>query len=265
MQDELRHARSRDFLYVDYERVCSFLQQVKGEGALSKSEEGFNTSDSESHTLKGKLPPLVDASKNAVSYASQSKVVGHETYWHNVLEFLEKCSAVNGMKEHASNRYHLLEGTLSLIDLDLIQNGIQSSVGTDGFSNGLEAIQLLFKGVIGNFSVGNSRYWFTLNRGGLKQEPSTLALKYGVSLGGGWSCICIVDTLATAADERSADETIVLGNVSINEQLVHLYEKYKDMLGEPAGFIGITPILIFREVDFVENSSDAMKNQLSSE
>ena len=258
MLGELGYAKSRDFLYVDYERICSLLQQVKGVGALNKNEEGVDTSDAESHIFKGKLPPVVEASKKADSYASQSRIMGYETYWHNVVEFLERCSTVDAMAAHAPSQLRLLRGSLSLIALDLVQNGIESAMADESSSAGWEAIQLLFKGVFGNFFAGNNRYWFTLNRDGLKQDPSVLALKYGVRLGSGWSCVCIVDTLANTAMGASAyesDETIVLGRLAINEQLVQLYEKYKDMLGEPAGFIGITPILIFREVDFAQSPS----------
>ena len=254
MQGELNHTQNLDFLYVDYERICSFLQQIKGVGALRKSEEGFNTSDSESNIISGKLPPFVDASTKGVYHASQSKIMGYETYWHNALEFLGKCGAVDKTTAHALNQLRLLNGTLSLITLDLIQNSVQIAEGGKNSSTDLDVIQLLFKGLFGNFYDGNYHYWFTLNESGLKQEPSVLALKYGVNLGSGWSCICIVDTLAdTAGDECNSDGAIVLGSTSINDQLVHLYERYKAMLGQPSGFIGITPILIYREVDSTQS------------
>ena len=150
-----------------------------------------------------------------VYHASQSKIMGYETYWHNVLEYLNKCGAVDKTTAHALNQLRLLNGMLSLVTLDLIQNSVQSAVGGKSPSTDLDVVQLLFKGLFGNFYDGNDSYWFTLNESGLKQESSTLALKYGVSLGIGWSCICIVDTLATPADKRSAHETIVLSSSDV--------------------------------------------------
>nr|VFK13439.1 MAG: hypothetical protein BECKLPF1236A_GA0070988_100881 [Candidatus Kentron sp. LPFa]VFK28618.1 MAG: hypothetical protein BECKLPF1236C_GA0070990_100701 [Candidatus Kentron sp. LPFa] len=89
-----------DFLYVDYGRICSFLNQEDNSRSLEKNQETI--SDGKEKTSDGSLGTRGTYVKEALTrHAISSKTLEYDTYWHNVFMFLDSLADIN-----TSNHQH---------------------------------------------------------------------------------------------------------------------------------------------------------------
>lgn len=103
-----------------------------------------------------------------------------------------------------------------------------------------------------------TRIWGTLASENLVTPPGDLALKHGIMIPGEWNVVAIVDALptpevadddyATQAQQAVIDTLTLLGGSPISQVALHVAPAAKLLLGRPNSALGVTPLLIFREV-----------------
>ncbi|WP_406720432.1 hypothetical protein RPE78_09635 [Thioclava litoralis] len=90
--------------------------------------------------------------------------------------------------------------------------------------------------------------WASIDRGGLTTEGTDIALKHGVNIPGRWAVLGILD----APIEEDVDTGPRMQSNDGAEMLSILYESFvpivRQFAGRPKGALGITPLLVFREV-----------------
>lgn len=122
------------------------------------------------------------------------------------------------------------------------------------------AVELVLSGLrkmpvamFGEVDDEHHSYWFTLRKEGLLSDYSDVALKHGSTVPGLWSMVCIVDTdgndrnvpdLLDAAREMKSDEA----KWNISHATDWLFNAARKFVGRPEGKVGVTPIVIYRQL-----------------
>lgn len=123
---------------------------------------------------------------------------------------------------------------------------------------GLELLTVLPHAVQAAVSAGDLSVWSSLREDNLTIAPSDLFLKHGLTIGGTWHIVGILDALPDG-DEHNSEASIAL---SVMKQFVagyqlgyfgysvapHLVPIIRNLLGRPSTSYGFTPLLLFREI-----------------
>ena len=129
--DQPTNASSFDFLYVDYQRICSFLYQVRGIGHLEKDQENLAETYGDDTTGKAKIPGIASLDSKFTTSSSRGRVLEYGTYWHNITQFLDMNRDVNRGKIVGCNEL-FLTSTLSQLNI-LILFAINLKLHTTAF------------------------------------------------------------------------------------------------------------------------------------
>ncbi len=267
-----------DFLYADYDRICSFLTAMSGVGYLESLSETKGKEIAQEYS--GSADVLVAKGEMGTAKTnSESKTADYGVAWHNIFLFInahkEKIANSNNIKISDYDIAHI-SGNMFLMDSHIVA-GIAGGysreyqaipfnerykanklhTNTNDFykqdlPSSFEAKQQMamdravdkgINAVTGIIKDNNkeSNYWFTIdNEENLYQNTKTLLLKYGFSLGE-WQTICIIDDMGQNTDKkRMAD------NPFPTKTYTEMYDAIYRRTGRPDNHIGITPLLIYR-------------------
>ncbi len=99
--------------------------------------------------------------------------------------------------------------------------------------------------------------WFSLDENSVVGNSTDIILKHGPLLSGDWSVLGIVDALPydpdfLADDGRSMIQLIAdTTGAGAGQMAIHLAGISQRAMGRPAGYYGLTPLLIYRKVEAV--------------
>ena len=246
-----------DFLYVDYERVCSILTAINDVGYLNSVSETKSKSISQGANLEASIPTLAKGGTKSSGTNQESKTVEYGIYWHNIYKFI-KCysSLMDKDVNKGLNKITYSEGSLTVYDV----NDFSKAMG-DGIADGhqeekedvnFRAVKHFLTVIVGSLSSKGNNYWFTLNQEHLKTSMLELTLKYGLSIGNGWRAFYIIDTIPQKENNKHTRFLGTEKNGEFETGIVETVIELRKAIGKPTGFIGVTPLLIFRKLDDVD-------------
>lgn len=127
--------------------------------------------------------------------------------------------------------------------------------GKDGVQFVVDVLKIMPHSLQARLGVGSDTIlWCSLREDSMSVASSDMLLKHGVTLGGRWNVLGILDALPEGEgdDADSVDEALrqALGltDNALGQMMTALVPMAKKALGRPPHAYGITPLLIFREV-----------------
>jgi len=269
-----------DFLYVDFNRIKSWIAQLVDDGVQTSHKKLTNSSESSNDEVGGfvesgaRASVLVakaglKASANAKSSSSESYAStlekSFDASWSlplNFLDLVSEAGLINPSIESASiGSLVLVTGSPVVMDIKFLQDiwapGIaymasQSKVthktkhAHSEMTNLGSFLKVMPPAPQMKIYVENGpTAWATLNNEHMIINTSALALTHGFNISGQWGVLAILDATPDigmpAPPVRSSSG--LLGGM--NDLLVSL----RDTMGRPADAYGISPLVIYREVE----------------
>jgi hypothetical protein len=223
-----------------------------------------------------------DSEREYQKDVDQSAARTYDPLWANALALLDHLQqrAMLTSNVHVANvgQFVLATGPLKVLNVKLLESiwgtsaaSQMNALNTAALSAqeqvnnllGLEIIQRMPHMIQAQLLAQQepaSLSWMALDEDNLIVPASTLMMKYGPWIGGDWSVLAIKDAeldngpvidaelgglmggdWEAAADARSSTPFALLA-----EMIAPIARR---MMGRPAGFYGLTPVLIFREVN----------------
>nr|VFJ78740.1 MAG: hypothetical protein BECKFW1821C_GA0114237_12003 [Candidatus Kentron sp. FW] len=258
MASEKERNSTYDFLYIDYERVHSFLNQRGEFHSLEGNEETIRVEKSRAHGGSIGLSKT-NVELGTVNSSDRSKTFRYNTYWHNVFEFLDNLTGFNkSNRRHSINEIAMLTGKLSILDTEISkryfdkasENFVQAdSPKNDNEPNAVETAGLfsIMNGIFFSITSKGMNYWGFLKRDSILTDPVLLNIKYGLCVGKGWTCVSIIDIIPKESENMPHSRLIGTEKI-MEENFMDILDELRKIVGKPIGFIGITPLLIFRKI-----------------
>jgi len=288
-----------DFIYHDGRRIASFLAQFDPSGLLTQLTQGKSAHRSSSETndfqTAGGIPGVarIEGSDSlAVSKSVEQEISRvYDPTWANAREFLNLLQS-NGLIERnlgsaELGQFVLLQGTLSVYDLDLVgkmwnlksvkrmmnaslpqipsvsksqknnpqvkqmlvsahRAKSQAEQGLELFSELAPHLPHTVQAIVRNGS--HDEIWCTLARDGLNMTTSDILLKHGMNVPGTWAVLGILDAAPDHEDHNSISDEL-----GPNDMVAGIFRAMaplvRQLFGRPESAFGVTPLLIFREVE----------------
>jgi hypothetical protein len=275
-----------DFLYHDARRVGSFLAQLDEAGLLTSvtRKEGKTTSNrgAAEAKLEGSLPFLGKAGGGS-SVSREAAKSGHlertfDPLWQNARRFVdyaqENCCPVS---DATIGQIVSLTGEITIIDFEFLkkfmanksimeslldqdtQDGNRKERRSNQKSQGsvkskeppIAELFGLFPYKVQMTVDGEKLAWATISEDFLVTEASDLVLKYGGALDGKWTVLGILDAIPSIFNGD------IVGNMNFEGGIeafgMKLTKAFAPMarvlLGRPSDAYGITPLVVYREID----------------
>jgi hypothetical protein len=272
-----------DFMYVDTKRIELLLSQFGTDGVMT---ELTRATDATSETGGGF--DLKIASMNQKEGEKSGLTRRFDPRWLTPLTFLREAQGmiVRDISAARIGQFVLAGGTLSISDLNVLKqlwdvpivqaamaqqpmsaNDVQLSQmmsrqqrrASERTNKGpqespqlahvkaiLDFVKVLPHGVLATFDNDDGHtIWCALRGDSLLMPSSDLMLNHGAVISGKWRVVGILDALSASGDSPSPKTT---ANALTNLMNI-LGPITRNMLGRPDGAYGITPLLIFREIE----------------
>ncbi|QDH74666.1 hypothetical protein [Brevundimonas sp. M20] len=284
----------RDFLYHDPQRIGSFLSQFNADGVLQSLKQTSGSGQTETRSSSGGLgaKAIVNAELRSSLQTGDSSQAGAErTYdplWTNARLFLDHIVEHGLIETSLSSarlgRFVLAKGNLQIVDIGLARgayeldtfkslvrggNGATSQVklkhqnrrsqhsevsSTIDFA--FEMLGILPHTIQAVVSSGGRSVWSTLKSDCMAISSSDLVLKHSLDIPGQWSMVGILDALPEDnLPEAPSDIVPVMAEHGFGVGLLSLLAPItRQFLGRQASHYGMTPLLIFRDVEVADRS-----------
>ena len=278
-----------DFLYCDTRRVGSFLAQFNPSGHLTEQRKTRSQADkSGTDSSVGfdlKIIKGATGGNTSAEQAEQSEET-YDPFWASAITLLDQLESRSllrrDMRSARVGQLVLLAGGLKLLDLRILKSVwdvpllTKTFVGTAAGRTQAEiddsALTLEFvKGMPHTVQaqihcspegeVPASLSWMILDPSGLVIPPSDILMKYGQHVPGLWSLLAIKDAdpdVVAPVDEQLKQElatgswtTAAAKRYTTPLSLIAdtLAPRARAAMGRPGAYFGVTPIMIFREVN----------------
>lgn len=266
-----------DFLYVDLPRIQIFNSQFSQYGHITELTRSTKASSEAHGGFDLKLAKMGSSEGEETSVAKK-----YNTQFVSPLLFLDnaKDMLVRDLSRAGIGQFVLVSGSMSIIDLMMLkdawnikavkqlaaagvkQNQVipnrqqrrqkEKSAGADFNSPAamidfiFDLIKLMPHGMQAQIYSAPHKIWSALDSEFFVTPPSDLSLNHGSHLPGVWNVVGILDGIPgdEAVGGPLNDEHSLIGNLTTTIQPL-----VRQMLGRPPGSFGLTPLLIFREVN----------------
>ena len=108
-----------------------------------------------------------------------------------------------------------------------------------------EAMKAVPQAIHAHFLTKDAFLWSSLQPGSLTISRSDLTLKYGGTVSGAWRLLYILDAWP---DAGTAPDTAGWSGGQLIDAILTAMHGLRTMMGRPSGWIGITPLMIFRSM-----------------
>jgi hypothetical protein len=275
-----------DFFYQDSRRVGSLLAQFYPEGLLQsiKRVEGLTQGSIAQESREGNLTVAVASGKmsSEEGWSQGSSDQSERTFdplWQNavtLLTFLQDKSYLQRSLEQARlGQTIMVSGSLQVFDMALLLGilsdgkslqrlfqlfGETSKKGSAGpKTKAFDKAEVIGK-LLTHFPVSTqailrtpkSWIWSSLKTDCLESRFADIYLKYGTRVAGTWSMLAILDCLPDEPD--SSRVKAPEGEMEHFMDLAERLDQLSRHVGRPNNSFGVTPILIFREVELAGGS-----------
>lgn len=272
VQEEQKVDSLFDFLYVDKEKVAYLYSQLFPEGLMIGYDVSSSEDDKQTNTIG--LSKIVKAGVDVTQTSTQSQTHRFDTQWSAAIVLLDKLSESNRLKksditEATLGDLVLIEGSLQILDFDLIKKGLvpfldtaeniisrQSNTAKKNFKKEADMIKGMMKfiscvenAVNINLLTNNETVWASSKREYFNISPQSICLEHGSSITGKWNLLAILNE-APDNDFQSIKDSV--SNIKGNK-LTDIFNKisdgFREFTGRGENCYGVTPILLFRELN----------------
>ena len=109
----------------------------------------------------------------------------------------------------------------------------------------IEALQAVPQAVHAHFITREEYLWSSLQPENLIISTTDLTLKYGGTVSGEWQLLYVLDAWS---DAGQAPDFAGWSAGQVIDSILTAMHGLRTMMGRPAGWMGITPLLIFRSI-----------------
>ena len=254
-----------DYLYIDRVRLESLYTQLFS-GLLAETEKLSSKGGSKSISAQVGGDPFGSLSKTSGKETQQtlsSRLSPHDLILDDVLNKLRELDFIcSDPLQARPGNILLLQGKAAIVDFSIFQGFIkllplltpdaggknkaaqQARKIQEKALNFVERIAAMVPWSLTVLMQTESiTTWGGVRKEDLRADPGHLALKYGPMLAGRWHMLALVD--ATPGLEEDAG---IQGLPEMFSGLMTATEGIRDMAGRPVFCVGVTPLLIFREL-----------------
>lgn len=265
-----------DFLYHDPLRIASFLGQFDPSGvaqSLKRTDQATQSSaDNTNDHLKVTVGILSGQRGDQSATVEGTQHGSERTYdplWSNARAFLDYLEHGDMIQRDVYaariGQFVLFTGELKIADIAMLKGawtlptfrqaagiGPTPSRPHKGPPNNVEfafeMLGILPHSIQASVTSASASAWATLQEDCLATTPGNLLLKHGLVISGEWSMLGIVDAQPDLV--LNDQETDFEGGVQMAAKLMELFAPIaRNLLGRPTDAFGITPLMIFREVN----------------
>jgi hypothetical protein len=263
-----------DFVYVDRERIASTLSQFDDLGNLTKM-----TKSSTRKGMKRGEATIPGVAKGQIERGNdEAQGREYDPSWLAPLNFLDELAVhellVRDIKMARIGQFVLLSGALSVADLTLLsgmwenpairktmmaqadqtpevsRQQRRSQVNTKPKANEEAELAVSILGLMPHYlqatiGSGDQAAWFNMEPQYMRQPVGDFTLKHGGFIPGTWHAIGILDA---RPEDDLVDFDIPPSNV-LSSAFSQMALPIRFMMGRPIGVFGITPIIVFRQID----------------
>lgn len=254
-KSDLNDNSSYDFLYVDYDRVCSYLVQQDDVHLESVAKTTANT-DTTNKQGEVSIPSVAKGSINNKTAKTDSMTENYNAYWINVNKFMTyHHNAFN--KEREPNTVVMVKGALSIISTNEIVEAMTNKDVTSfllksvpnkdagSIKAGFGIVSSMLRGVFASINENGVTYSLSIKEDYLKESARELNLRHGICIGNNWCCLGIIDNIT---DTIESDVSIFGSDKSFENATRLVLNMQRTIMGRPASSSNFVPILIFREI-----------------
>jgi hypothetical protein len=249
-----------DFLYVDRARVSALYAQLFPQGILTNVKTTALQSFSDDSNIGSDIKILKAETKSSES-GSEGIERMFDATWSVPLEVLDRLKSLSLVKESTRGAglgsIILEECIMRVIDFSSMEHLFAPSMRAFAASSQAEAqtvtpemlaiITEIIKGMPrathAHFATLSGFLWSSLQTSGLMIPLTDLTLKYGGTVSGRWKLLYLLDTWADSGDPP--DVTIWSGGAVIDGIHTAMHG-LRTVMGRPQSWMGITPLMIFR-------------------
>lgn len=264
MESEEPRAILYDFFFIDQERVRSLYAQLFS-GLLAGVD--MLTGEQHKHVWQmragsNNLAALISQRESAEDVGKTEHISPHDLMLHDVLAALRERDMICRVPASASpGSLLLLHGTLGLLDFKLLEGAVKllpdmarlnDNAGQRGktrkkadfaFAGALKKIvEVIPWGMTMVLQTAEVTAWGAINRALLRADPGHMVLQSGPVLPGEWYLLAVVDAPV------SPTSNTIKGLPELHQGLLSGLAGMRAAVGMPEGFIGVTPLLIFRKI-----------------
>lgn len=270
-----------DFLYHDAQRVGSFLGQFDPSGVAHSRKRANQVSKATSDQSSGNLSVNVGVAKGqigdqgAISAGSQqSAETTYDPLWANARAFLDYLTQRNLLEDDLYGarigQFVLFKGALSVIDTGVMKKAynlpfFRRAVGiNDAAAKGkpgvkaapandlefaFEMLGILPHQAQASIASPSASVWASLKDESLAISTADLLLKHGVTIPGEWAIVGILDAQPDIVTDLENPEfgSDAAGAIALLMRVIAPIARR--ILGRPEDAFGVTPLLIFRQVE----------------
>ncbi|MCE0845998.1 hypothetical protein LVQ79_10620 [Buttiauxella sp. A2-C1_F] len=266
-----------DYFYVDKERVSALTAQLFPSGVLNTVKQTSLESENDLKEMKAGLP-LVGARMNASEAWSRGQERVFDSTWSVPLNLLDKLSETGRIKTSLNDAklgdLVLIKGMMKIFDAQMVhlcmpivkkikinelknektpQVKIALKKEIADLENAEEMVKILpptthidFADSCGNLS------WMSVEPTNLTTTLSDVSLKYGPFIPGEWCILSIVDAYADDNKLDNPDAPYPTVSNDLKRGMEPMLLMMKGLMGRPSGSFGITPLIIFRGLDYAQ-------------
>lgn len=255
-KSDLNDNSSYDFLYVDYDRVCSYLVQQDDVHLESVAKTTANT-DTTNKQGEVSIPSVAKGSINNQTAKTDSMTENYNAYWINVNKFMTY-HEYSSTKPRKPNTFVTIKGALSIISTseivevmsnknvsDVILKNFQNKIERSNAQLGFSVASSMLRGVFASVIENNITYSLSIKEDYLKESARELNLRHGICIGDNWRCLGIIND--NVVDDVNTQH-IFGANREFEDLTRQVLNWQRLIMGKPANSINFIPILIFREI-----------------
>ncbi len=263
MEEESALDQNLDFLYVDYNRICSLLTGLERD-PLSGFQHSLLDTDEFSQNV-GLDFKLFKSAKHDVQRIAETRIAEYIVYWKNVYSFIDVYRQIVASNNNKAliNKIVRISGEMELLDFKSL-GAVFLNYQRWKYRKKQENIifidsihEYMLDNTIGSIKENDNEYWFTMDSD-IHASISSLSLKHGMNIGK-WNCYCIIDTQKHTKSEHkppTVKRKLFLKKKESEKKLQDVVEYtlnfIRDSVGIGEGAIGVTPLIIFRELDKID-------------
>jgi hypothetical protein len=247
-----------DFLYVDRARISVLYAQLFPQGILTTVKTTAEQSFSDDNNI-GTDVKLFKAEAKSAEGGSEGIERMFDASWSIPLEVLSalrsRSLVLDSMKEANLGSIILMDCHLRIIDFasmdGLWEPALKIYIATAKpelpamMDEILAVLKAMPKVIHAHFLTSEAFLWSSLQPTGLTIPTDDLTLKHGGVVSGGWKALYVLDTWADGG--KPPDVDLWSGGDLTNGVLTAMHG-LRTLLGRPSTWIGVTPLMIYRNV-----------------
>jgi len=254
-----------DFFYVDRERVSSLTAQLFGAGVITSVKQTESEGDKAEKALELSVK-IAKAKFGADETFSTSQERLFDASWSLPLNLLDRLQEMSMIKKDIDKArlgdLILASGHIKIFDIAMVQqmmpaakkvarNGVKGSAAkkhAQELDIAEEIVKFLPTSVqIEMADTEGNLLWTTVNPDNLTIPPGDMMLKYGPIIPGKWHVLGLLDAHKDGEWE-DPDAPYPKDNNEFKDSMSGLSMMMRMQVGRPENSLGITPLMIFREI-----------------